>query len=152
MSDHVAILRKSNIKSKDNLLGDILAGTKTIESRWYVNKVAPWGKVFAGDTVYFKESGQPVTASALVSKVLQFEDLNRQAILEIIDAYGTQIAPNTSREEFISWTSTKPKIKYCILVFLKDVKKLQPFQINKKGFGISSAWLAVGDIEKVKIS
>lgn len=38
---HIAILRKSNIKKGDNLLKDIIDEKKTIESRWYINKINP---------------------------------------------------------------------------------------------------------------
>ena len=150
--DHVAILRKANIKKGDDLLGDILVGTKTIESRWYVNKVAPWGKIQAGDVVYFKESGRPVTAKAKVEKVLQFENLSESVVQEIIDKYGTKIAPGTSREEFLAWATEQKNKRYCILIFLKNVTKVEPFEINKKGFGISSAWLVVKDIAKLIVS
>ena len=63
--DHVAILRKACFKKGEDILGDILAGRKTIESRW--------------------------------------------------------------------------------------VEKISPFEISKQGFGISSAWLVVGDINRVRM-
>lgn len=40
-----------------NLIPKILSGEKTIESRWYRTRRAPWGGIRAGDTVYFKDSG-----------------------------------------------------------------------------------------------
>ncbi len=146
--DHVAILRKSNFKKGDNILGDIIAGRKTIESRWYVHKVAPWNKIFAGDTVYFKESGCPVMAKAYVSKVLQYDNLHAEKIEEIIKDYGKQIAPNLPEEEFFLWAQNQVGKKYCILIFLEDVQKIPPFNIDKIGFGCASAWLVV-EIENV---
>lgn len=149
--DHIAILRKAKISKGDNLLKDILDGAKTIESRWYVNKVSPWGKIFKGDTVYFKESGGLVTARAKVAKVLQFDNLTSRIIKEIIESYGNAISPNTSREQWDSWITKLTKKRYCILVFLNEVEKVSPFNIDKTGYGISSAWLAVGNIEKVRV-
>ena len=35
----------------------VLAGKKTMESRFSQRKIAPWGKVAAGDTVILKKSG-----------------------------------------------------------------------------------------------
>jgi len=52
------------------LLPKILTGEKTIESRWYKNKCSPWGKIKRGDVVYFKNSGEPVTIKAEVSKII----------------------------------------------------------------------------------
>ena len=93
-------------------MGDILAGRKTIESRWYVHKVAPWDKIFAGDTVYFKESGCPITAKAHVSKVLQFDALDASKVRAIISDYGKQIAPNLPEGEFFLWAETHQAKKY----------------------------------------
>ncbi|NCT55437.1 hypothetical protein GW755_01180 [bacterium] len=149
--DHVAILRKSNIKKGDDLLGNILAGNKTIESRWYVNKVAPWGKIFKGDTVYFKESGCAITAKSKVKSVSQYSSLNENVIVQIIKNYGRQIAPDTLSKEFLAWGKKQSNKKYCILIFLEKVKKVEPFNINKTGFGSSAAWLCVENIDKVKI-
>ena len=68
--DHVAIMRKSW-----GLTQKILTGEKKIESRWYKFKRAPWNQIRSGDTIYFKDSGEPVRIRAKVSKVLQFSDL-----------------------------------------------------------------------------
>ncbi|OGC70242.1 hypothetical protein A2415_01060 [candidate division WWE3 bacterium RIFOXYC1_FULL_39_7] len=150
--DHVAILRKARISKNDNLLGDILIGKKKIESRWYVNKISPWNQLNVGDHVYFKESGCSVTAVAVVSDVLQFENLTKESIKEILQKYGSKIAPGTTDEKLQKWGDKLINKRYCILVFLENVQKLEPFEINKKGYGISSAWLCVGKIESVRIS
>ena len=34
---------------------------------------------------------------------------------------------------------------------VKDVKEINPFNINKKGYGLMSAWISVDDINKLKI-
>ena len=147
---HIAILRKSNLKKGDNLLGDILAGTKTIESRWYVNRVAPWNKITKGDTVYFKESGEKVTAKASVSKVLQYENLIYEKAKEIIEQYGKKIAPSETEEEWLNWIKENNKKRYCILVFLRDVEEIEPFAIDKTGYGSACAWMVMKNIDKVK--
>ena len=149
--DHIAILRKSKISKGDNLLQDILEGRKTVESRWYVNKVSPWNKIKSGDVVYFKESGGPVTVRASVEKVIQYEDLNEITIKNIISKYGKYIAPHTTPDDFLLWGRKQNKKRYCILIFLENAVKIEPFDIDKTSYGISSAWLAVGDISKVKV-
>ncbi len=148
--DHVAILRKAKISKGDDLLGDILSEKKTIESRWYVNKISPWNKIEKNDLVYFKESGHSVTAVATVSKVIQYKNLDKKLINQIIKVYGKQIAPYTSKGDFQSWAEKEDKKRYCILIFLKNVKEIEPFDVDKKGYGIFSAWLVVGDINSVK--
>lgn len=148
--DHVAILRKAKISKGDNLLKDIIAGKKTIESRWYVNKVSPWNHIKKDDTVYFKESGCAVTAKARVAEITQIDGLNSHIMKDIVKKYGDRISPNTSSEQWSAWIEKNTIKRYCILVFLKGVEKVTPFNINKSGFGISSAWLVVGDIDKVR--
>jgi len=139
--EHIAIMKKSW-----GLLPKILSGEKTIESRWYINRVAPWNRIAAGDVVYFKDSGEPVTARAEVSEVRQFSDLSRESIRSILGEYGSRIGMAPT-EETIDWCAVK---NYCILVFLKSPQEIEPFKIDKTGFGSAAAWLVVGDIAEIR--
>jgi hypothetical protein len=47
--------------------------------------------------------------------------------------------------------SVKDK-KYCILIFLTSVKHIDPFKINKKGYGNMSAWISVKNIKEIILS
>jgi len=141
--DHIAILSSSDI------LDRILSGQKTIESRWYVTRRDPWNHINPGDTVYFKVTGQPITARATVDQVLQFGELNPTKIKEILAIHGRAIGFNKSECDI--WAASKSKVKYCILIYLKDVASLKPFKINKKGFGISCAWLTLPNINNIKL-
>lgn len=109
----------------------IISGEKTIESRFYNSRRAPWGKIKAGDRVFFKNSGEPVTVLASVSKVLfnapNLEDYKKEICLDPL-----------------------PNKNFSILIFLTKVHKTKPFEVNKKGFGTMSAWLIVDDIDKIK--
>jgi len=40
--------------------------------------------------------------------------------------------------------------RYCILMFLRNPTEINPFDINKAGFGAMSAWIAIDDISKIK--
>jgi len=132
---------------KIGLIDKIISGMKKIESRWYKHKRAPWNKIAVGDIVYFKNSGKPVTASAEVERVMQFE-LDNENLREIIEKYGGDggISLN-DRNPNSDYYKGK---KYCILVFIKNPRKITPFNIDKKGFGAGSAWLFVEDINKIK--
>ena len=132
---HLAILSK-----KWKLLDLILNGQKTIESRWYQTKRTPWDNIKAGDVIFFKDSGEPVTARAEVSKVLQFELVNKSAE-EIIKEYGKRICINS--------TKGLENKNYCILVFLKNPRRMPEFSINKKGYGLMSAWITVDNTQKL---
>ena len=144
-TDHIAIMR-----SDWNLIPKILAGEKKIESRWYKAKTAPWNNIAQGDTVYFKDAGKPVTAKAEVEKVLQFENYSDTTLREIINQYGGIGGINfvSNPKEVFLWAQER---KYCILMFLKNPQRVEPFQIDKNGYGNACAWMCVGDVEKVRI-
>jgi ASC-1-like (ASCH) protein len=142
--DHVAIMKKSW-----HLLEKIISGEKTIESRWYKNRSRPWNQISPGDKIYFKDSGEPVTLKARVTKVLQFSDLTPEKTKAILKKYGQKDLGITKNlpKDLKAYFENK---KYCLLVFLGDVQKVKPFKIDKTGFGAMSAWIRVEDIKKIK--
>ncbi len=84
-------------------------------------------------------------------KVIQYANLSEATIEYIINKYGKYIAPNLALKDFQSWGRALTNKRYCILIFLEEAVKIEPFNINKAGFGISSAWLVVENIDKVKV-
>lgn len=139
---HIAIMKKSW-----GLIPKILTGEKTIESRWYQTRRAPWGKIKIGDTIFFKNSGEPVTVKAKISKALQFEIKNLATAKNIIKKYGREICLVNKNPK--TWNRLP---KYCILIWLANPQSIKkPFNIDKRGFGISTAWLVVDDISKLKL-
>lgn len=142
--DHVAILDK-----KRKLLQKILSGEKTIESRWYHAKVAPWDRIAVRETIYFKDSGEPVTVKATVARVEQFY-LPQTNVHELIQKQGRHIGFQEKKfPEIVAWCQ---KRKYGILIHLKDVQRIEPFAIDKTGYGLMAAWITVDDIALIKIS
>jgi predicted transcriptional regulator len=140
--DHIAILNKSW-----KLLPKILKGEKTIESRWYKARYAPWDKIFVNDTIYFKNAGESIKAKCKVANVIQFDNLNDEKFSKIISKYGKDLCLEGA--EYKGYFAGK---KYCVLVFLQDVVEVsKPFDINKKGFGNACAWMVVDNIEKIRI-
>lgn len=139
---HVAIMKK-----EWGFVEKILAGQKTIESRWYSQKRAPWDKIKKGEIIYFKNSGEPVLAKAEVKRVMQFSELNPVKVKNILRKYGKNIGiDKKGAAEFARKFRAK---KYCILVFLKNPKKVKPFKINKKGFGAMASWITVNEIQQI---
>ncbi|MGI5826687.1 MAG: hypothetical protein ACOX50_04730 [Patescibacteria group bacterium] len=140
---HIAIMKKSW-----GFLEKILERKKTIESRLYLSKHIPWNRVNNGDTIWIKNSGEPVVAKATVANVLQYENLTNEKIDEIMRIYGQKITGSdqipTSNTKYFS------NKKYAILVFLSSVQKTEPFNIDKTGFGAMSAWICVGNIDTIR--
>jgi hypothetical protein len=141
--EHVAIMRKSW-----GLTQKILGGQKTIESRWYMSRVAPWDRIKPGETVYFKDSGEPVTIKAEVKRVVQMADLTPERVGQILDEHGK--ADGITPSDIIKFYGLFKHKKYCILIFLRNPQKVKPFGIDKTGFGAMSAWLCVDNVEKIR--
>lgn len=142
--DHVAIMKKSW-----GLTEKILDDRKKIESRWYKTKHKPWDAIKAGDTVYFKNSGEPVSMKAEVNSVMQFSGLNADKVKGILEEYGDDDGIESKDiPEFFERFKDK---NYCILIFLKNPEGIKSFEIDKKGFGAMAAWVTVKDINSIKI-
>jgi ASC-1-like (ASCH) protein len=137
--DHVAIMKR-----EWRLIEKILSGQKTVESRWYMTKRAPWGRVYKGDTIYFKDSGRLVTAMAKVAKVETYE-LDPREVMRISERYSAAIG--VDQAGLVKRNKNK---RYCILIFLEKPTSIKPFEIDKSGFGNANAWLCVGNISSVK--
>jgi ASC-1-like (ASCH) protein len=142
--EHLAIMRKSW-----NLTSKILTGKKKIESRWYKTKYPPWNMIKSGDIVYFKDSGEPVTIKATVDKVIQFSGITPEKVREILDNYGNDDGiEKCDIPKFFEMFKDK---KYCILIFLRGPKRIEPFDVDKTGFGAMSSWITVDDIDQIKV-
>lgn len=140
--DHIAIMNPEY-----DLLAMILAGKKTIESRWYKTRRTPWGKVAPGDRVFFKDAGKPVNAVATVARVEQFADLTLEKAREIVARYGDAIC--IQEKDVAMWAKGK---RYCILVFLEHAQLVPPFRIRRDGFGTGAAWLTVPSVDAIAAS
>lgn len=141
--EHLAIMKKSW-----GLIPKILNGEKTVESRWYMNRYAPWDRVKEGEIVYFKDAGEPVSARAEVSRVMQYSDLDPDKVREVLDAHGQKDGLGVKdMPKFYGLFRNK---RYCILIFLRNAQRVEPFKIDKTGFGIGSAWLTVESVESLR--
>lgn len=141
---HVAIMNKTR-----GLLPKIVSGEKTIESRWYMNRAVPWGRVSAGDTIYFKNSSEPVTVQAEVDKVMSLESLSPGRVKDVLDRWGSLIG--IAEQQMPEYYQMFKDKRYCLLIFIKQAQEIEPFNINKKGFGAQAAWLCVPKIDQIKL-
>lgn len=141
--NHLAIMTPSR-----HFIEKILSGQKTIESRWYKHKIAPWNRIKSGDMVYFKDSGRKVTARARVAAVAQFELNDLTEGLRIAKTYQKEICLSDLAIKDTSWLTGK---NYVILVHLQNPEEVTPFSINKHGYGSACAWITVPNINAIAI-
>lgn len=112
----------------------VLNGEKTIESRWSMNRSAPYNKVKEGDKILLKRTGCPVTARADVKKVEQYV-LTPMLVEEIRIKYGKEIGT----DKFEDWQDTINK-KYCTLIWLENVKEVEPMEVPRSN---GAGWIVV---------
>ena len=136
------------MKKSWGLIPKILNGTKTAESRWYKNRIAPWDKIKSGDNLYFKNSGEPVTVKTRVVKVIQYPISNNKEALEIMKKHAQQdLGLKGIPDEVMGYIRNK---SYAIFVFFDSAERIKPFEINKAGFGAMAAWITIDNINKIK--
>lgn len=131
-----------------HLTKKILNGQKKIESRWYKVKHRPLDVIKKGEVIYFKNSGDPVELKVEVDRVIQYSGLTQQKISEILKKYGKNIG--LEQEKIPAFFERIKDKNYCILIFLKNPVEIEPFAINKTGFGSMSAWISIDDVSKIK--
>lgn len=131
-------MKHLGIFTKD-AINRITSGKKTIDSRLSLNRIAPYGKVKIGDTVYFKAPGGEVKGCFRVKKVLSFEGLEAGDIEQIRKIYGKKISLGLGDELFFS----KSKARYATLMFIDMVEIFitSPIRINKKDL---RGWMVLG--------
>ena len=118
-SYHLVILKKFYLNA-------ILEGRKQIESRFTKTKRPAFGRVLAGDKLFLKVSSGPVCAGATVKAVTNFENLTPGQIIEIKRRYNHKIKGS---DEY--WDS-KMNSRFGFLVWLTDVRPIEPVRIRKK--------------------
>ncbi len=126
-NSHLVVLKRP-------YLGEILAGRKTVESRFMKTERAPFGKIATGDRLFFKASSGPVRATGRAGKVMDFENLTPKRIERFNRTYNDRIVGS---EEY--WAE-KSGSKCGVLVWLEEVKAIEPVRIDKKDW---RAWVVL---------
>lgn len=130
MQKHLAIFKGEGAEL-------ILSGKKTIESRFSKKKNPPYGVISAGDLVYIKPSGKDIIGQFRVKKVIFYNGLEEEDILEIKKNYGRAIAQDNG------YWDKKLDSKYGSLIFIGEVDPFltPPIKFNKKDL---RGWVVLG--------
>lgn len=127
MNYHLVILKKPYLDS-------ILSGRKTVELRLTRARRPTCGRVSPQDRLFLKASGGPVCATAAVARVEYYEDLSPERIAGIKRRYHRQIGGGDA-----VWQSMMD-CKSGFLVWLSDVRRIEPIRIDKKDL---RAWVVL---------
>lgn len=131
MNYHLVILKKPYLDA-------ILAGRKTVESRFYKTRQYWLSRVAPGDKLFLKVSSGPVTATAIVAGVRHFDNLTAPQIAKLQKQYNQYIYGDD-----LYWQQ-KLNSRFGILVWLKDVQTITPRFIRKADW---RAWIVLSKIE-----
>jgi ASC-1-like (ASCH) protein len=116
---HLVILKRPYVDA-------ILAGRKTIESRFTRMRHSFISQVRQGDLLFLKVSSGPVCGQAGVAAVRYFENLTPAKMAEVRGQYNEHILGS---EEY--WKS-KAECRFGFLAWLENVRPMKPIMIAKK--------------------
>ena len=130
MKKHLAIFKGDGADK-------ILTGKKSIESRFSKIKIAPFGVVSSGDLVYIKPSGGEIIGQFRVKRVISFDGLNQEDVLDIKKRFEKEISVDENYWE------GKMQAKYGTLIFIGTSSRFltPPIKIPKKDL---RGWVVLG--------
>ncbi len=139
--DHVVYL---DTKAKE--LDKLLSGTKTMIIRGAAGRKMPYGRVTAGDFLYFiKNDGKGlVRAKAKVIYIYNSPMLMRDESALLVESQQDKL--QLTKAQIDRWSGKR----YLVLVEIADVEEINPFPIDKSNYGNMDNWLPVEMIEAVK--
>jgi hypothetical protein len=104
----------------------IANGTKTIESRFSKNRIAPFDQVDRGDVILVKGSGKGISGICWVEQTW-FYKITPGTLTEIKDLYGEGICP--AEESF--WSDRSDR-SYCSLIWISHYASLRSIPVKKR--------------------
>lgn len=107
-------------------LEKILAGRKTIESRFAKVRCAPFGIIAPGDTILFKLPGGCIRAAASVRAVQFYGPLDPGGIRALMKENARELSLDDSFQR------RKQESKYATLIFISDALRLPPIPVEKR--------------------
>lgn len=99
-------------------LSRIMDGSKTIESRWSMNRGVPYGVVRHGDVILFKRSGGPIVGVGTASNATSMSLHDRDQVRAVLDGVGAALGVG---HDFYSLVAEK---KFVTLITLEKVVPL----------------------------
>jgi hypothetical protein len=140
--DHVVYL-----DAAANELGNLLSREKTMIIRGAAGRKLPHGRVDLGDTLYFINNNAEglIRAKANVDSVLNSEKLSPAESEALVKAHQDKL--QLTKKQTDRWAGKR----YLVLVEVRSVEEIEPFGIDKSGYGNMDDWLPVGEIGKVRV-
>ena len=139
--DHVVYL---DAKAKEL---DLLIGCeKSMIIRGATGRKMPYGRVNAGDVLYFINNNAEgkVRAKVTVANVFNSEKMTSEESTQLVESNQSKL--QLSPQQFKKWAGKR----YIVLIEIGQFEEIPPFEIDKSDYGNMDDWLPVEQIEKVK--
>jgi hypothetical protein len=140
--DHVVY-----VDAKANEMEKLLNGEKEMIIRGAAGRKLPYGRVDAGDVLYFinnNAEGQ-VKAKAIVSNVFNSEKMTKEESIALVEENQEKL--KLTKKQFKRWSGKR----YIVLIEVKSVEGIEAFEIDKSNYGNMDDWLPVENIENIKV-
>ncbi|MCL4367521.1 hypothetical protein M1563_05135 [Patescibacteria group bacterium] len=126
MKKHLAIMDRITIEA-------ILAGIKTIETRFSQHKIVPFGQVGVGDIIYMKPPGEEVIGQFQAKKVISYAGMTQFDVEKIWSDYGQEISVGQANLDQ-KYQQGKLTSKYGTLIFITQSERFitSPIKIKKR--------------------
>jgi hypothetical protein len=140
--DHIVYLDAS-AKELDLLL----SGQKTMIIRGATGRKIPYGRVNQDDILYFINNNAEglILAKARVKSVFNSEKMTEAESVRLVEKHQGKL--QLSKKQQARWGGKR----YLVLIEVSNVKRVEPFQIDKSDYGNMDDWLPVVQIERVKL-
>lgn len=140
--DHVVYL-----DAKAAELKKLLDGSKSMIIRGAAGRKMPYGRVNTADMLYFMENdgSGDVRARAEVIEVLNSDKMTKEESAALVETHQESL--QLTKEQQKRWAGKR----YLVLITVSDVQSVDPFSVDRSGYGNMDDWLPVGDIENVRL-
>lgn len=115
-------------------LDQIFSGDKTVESRFSLNRIAPFQKVTHGDIVFMKESGGKLCGIMELDKVEFFSRNEGTDMKDLMQKYKGELKIT---DEFIA---AKQSANYASFLYPRKIIRIHPITLHKPDRG---SWIVL---------
>ena len=139
--DHVVYL-----DAKAGELEKMISGEKCMIIRGAAGRKMPYGRVHPGDRLFLLENDGSglVRARCEVEDVIQSDKMDREVSVAMVQEYQDKLQLSNAQKK--RWAGKR----YLVLIEVGKLDTLEPFGIDKSGYGNMDDWLPVEDIQRVK--
>jgi hypothetical protein len=139
--DHVVYV---DAKAKE--MEKLVDGSKTMIIRGAAGRKLPYGRVDPGDILYFINNNAEgvVKARAAVKSVFNSEKMSKEESIGLVEQNQDKL--QLTNQQGKRWAGKR----YLVLIEVEDVVEIDPFPIDRSGYGNMDDWLPVGNIASVK--